>query len=1007
MTGESRIESLRRRAAQAFAILTPSGVFESRRAIIGARTDMLVADAEDARNLLLTGKEPTPRQLAALEYSIRLLRPAPTCNPNGLTELPDKENPLAESWENFRQRLKEAQVSVARLDRVEDPDAIGESGRTPLGTGFVVGDGVLLTAAHVVEQLSFGTGTLESGQAIAEFFGYYGATGREPCGIEAVIAFDADLDLALLQLNAGDMDFSHRSPLQPRASDLEFGTPIVVVGYPLEDPRNRAAFISIVFGDNFAVKRAAIGGVIDLSGQHFLHDCSTLGGNSGSPIFDLNTGDVCGVHVSGRALAKNQAVHGKAADNFLRAHRRSSFFPFVFGHPKRNIKMSKRQSFDQYLEQLKQSDPDIASEIEQTVDERATLEMAPGAEEVEMTPETIVLTKGRPVLDVKQGEAVLAIKEIESQIWKNRLSNATEMLAKHIPAVGRIEIANHPRGADWLGTGWLLKDNIVVTNRHVAEIFGHAGGDGFLFRPGFDGTKMSAGVDFLEEFDNDASREFPVFKIVHIEKPSGPDVAFLRIESVRDQELPKPVHLASTAVVEGEQVAVLGYPARDPFFPKPDVMDRIFNSRYDKKRLAPGMVIGKTSNRVFHDCSTLGGNSGGEVVSLKSGDAVALHFAGTLFTKNHAVPAEIVSQRLDDVLRRRPILGQRRRNDEGGTLDSFQSRTGTQLAVASQSIDATIPIRVRIDLGQVSSIATSANARRAPPLPIAPAQFDDDVEEVTESWPEDYIDRNGYNPEFLGSGIVVPLPELTKNRDDIVTYEFAGKTNDVLDYRNFSVQMGRERRLCRFSACNVDGKVPKSHSRKSWRFDPRIPDELQIKKECYGNLPKFSRGHMTRRNDPSWGGNSSQGNTDSMHVTNAAPQLQPFNAPIWLSLEDYALDNAIEDDMRICVFTGPFLQDDDPIRFGVKIPVRFWKIIAFIHDETGELCATGYTMNQSALIGEEEFIFGQHENSQRPIVEIEQLAGISFGPLANLDPMREMTETMPTLLTDPNQIRWR
>ncbi len=144
-----------------------------------------------------------------------------------------------------------------------------------------------------------------------------------------------------------------------------------------------------------------------------------------------------------------------------------------------------------------------------------------------------------------------------------------------------------------------------------------------------------------------------------------------------------------------------------------------------------------------------------------------------------------------------------------------------------------------------------------------------------------------------------------------------------------------------------------------------------------------------------------------MHVTNAAPQLQPFNAPIWLSLEDYALDNAIRDDMRISVFTGPFLQDDDPIRFGVKIPVRFWKVIAFIHDDSGELCATGYTMNQSELIGEEEFVFGQHESSQRPIVEIEQLAGISFGPLADVDPMRAMTEAMPALLTDPNQIRWR
>jgi endonuclease G len=57
-----------------------------------------------------------------------------------------------------------------------------------------------------------------------------------------------------------------------------------------------------------------------------------------------------------------------------------------------------------------------------------------------------------------------------------------------------------------------------------------------------------------------------------------------------------------------------------------------------------------------------------------------------------------------------------------------------------------------------------------------------------------------------------------------------------------------------------------------------------------------------------------------MHVTNTVPQIQPFNAGIWLDLEDYALQNARTDKMQVSVFTGPFLEDNDPIRFGVKIP---------------------------------------------------------------------------------------
>ncbi len=54
---------------------------------------------------------------------------------------------------------------------------------------------------------------------------------------------------------------------------------------------------------------------------------------------------------------------------------------------------------------------------------------------------------------------------------------------------------------------------------------------------------------------------------------------------------------------------------------------------------------------------------------------------------------------------------------------------------------------------------------------------------------------------------------------------------------------------------------------------------------------------MTRREDPVWGTETAalRGNADSMCVTNTIPQMQSFNAPVWLGLEDYALDHARED----------------------------------------------------------------------------------------------------------------
>jgi len=98
--------------------------------------------------------------------------------------------------------------------------------------------------------------------------------------------------------------------------------------------------------------------------------------------------------------------------------------------------------------------------------------------------------------------------------------------------------------------------------------------------------------------------------------------------------------------------------------------------------------------------------------------------------------------------------------------------------------------------------------------------------------------------------------------------------------------------------------------------------------------------------------------------------------------------------MRISVFTGPYIAAKDPEMYGVRIPLAFWKIIAFIHDETGRLCATGYEMNQeSTLQPEEEFVFGAFTSPQLNIAtqvsirSIEARSGISFGKLSRFDPL--------------------
>jgi hypothetical protein len=75
-----------------------------------------------------------------------------------------------------------------------------------------------------------------------------------------------------------------------------------------------------IFMDVYNVKRLQPGqGAGRASARaSFGHDCSTLGGNSGSPIFSMKTGRVVGLHRDGYFLYRNEAVDGASLDEFIR-----------------------------------------------------------------------------------------------------------------------------------------------------------------------------------------------------------------------------------------------------------------------------------------------------------------------------------------------------------------------------------------------------------------------------------------------------------------------------------------------------------------------------------------------------------------------------------------------------------------------------------------------------------------------------------------------------------------
>jgi endonuclease G len=92
-----------------------------------------------------------------------------------------------------------------------------------------------------------------------------------------------------------------------------------VVGYPSEESRNRnPLFVDTIFGGKLSVKRLAPGEFIGSKRGALFHDCSTLGGNSGSPVVEMTTGAVVGLHRDGSFLARNEAVGTEVLGDFVR-----------------------------------------------------------------------------------------------------------------------------------------------------------------------------------------------------------------------------------------------------------------------------------------------------------------------------------------------------------------------------------------------------------------------------------------------------------------------------------------------------------------------------------------------------------------------------------------------------------------------------------------------------------------------------------------------------------------
>jgi endonuclease G len=545
-------------------------------------------------------------------------------------------------------------------------------------------------------------------------------------------------------------------------------------------------------------------------------------------------------------------------------------------------------------------------------------------------------------------------------------------------SVGRIDVRDRPEHLEGFGTGSLVSPRLVLTNHHVLPDRDVAASSAieFNFQDDLNGKELEPQIF---GFDPDA------FFIADEER----DFALVAVKAAPGELDP----FGTNPLIEAEGKGVIG-----------EYVTIVQHPRGLKKQVAlrENKFVDIAEPFVHYTTDTEPGSSGSPVFN-DQWEVVALHHAGIPAPESKDTGGFIN----EGILVRKIMEFVRAQNlstDQRALVDQLAQRHNVELSAAPAAraaadgarpavAEVTVPLELTIQLrspaaAQSVTIATSASSATEEKVEID----------------RDYADRRGYDPGFLGEGAArVELPTLP---DELIAKasintKATSEPSYLLPYHHYSVVMNKERRLAFFTAVNIDGNTSRRLKREQdrWFFDPRIPPDDQTGEPVYEHN-KLDRGHLVRRLDPAWGDSPAVvkvANDDTFHFTNCTPQHKDFNQnkASWAGLEDYILENADNLDFKVNVFSGPVLADDDEDYRGVKLPKQFWKVVTMVKTN-GQLSATGYVISQQALIEQPideklevagDFQFGDFRTFQVPVTQVEQLTGLSFGPLPRFDPL--------------------
>ena len=495
----------------------------------------------------------------------------------------------------------------------------------------------------------------------------------------------------------------------------------------------------------------------------------------------------------------------------------------------------------------------------------------------------------------------------------------------------------------------MVGSNLVMTNRHVAAIFASGlGMRSVAFKPA-----SKAGIDFLRERGRPAGSVLTIRRVVMIH-PYW-DMAILEVENLPSGHEPLKLSVEDFSASDGEQIAVVGYPAFDPRNDAAE-QDKLFAQQYGVKRLQPGLLhkraqtesFGKLVPAAVHDCSTLGGNSGSFVLHLATGNIVALHFGGRYHDKNYAVPMSELARDGRVVDAGLNFVGQAVGEvppwsawwEKAGLVEAVGPDTvpighgaapvpaasvvkTTAMTKGGEGVTIEIPLQITVRLGTSATVVSVGGGAQ---VEAVAAKGGDLTEAMVEPQHDPNYDlRTGYDPNFLGVTIAMPQPK------DPGVIALTRKGDKVLNYQNFSIIMNAERRLAHVTASNVtaDPKLKKPDATKQytrrtltgldkndqerWFIDPRLDDKFQLPDVFFTrDRGAFDKGHIVRREDVAWGATYKllvRANGDTYHVTNCSPQVAEYNqsskgVETWGISEIHVLTSAASEQLRPVRWAG-------------------------------------------------------------------------------------------------------